>query len=937
MKNTHHHIQKITLLLVRCLLVTIILLLPSSLYSIQYPPVFRSITVSEGLSHNTINAIYKDTRGFGWLGTQMGLDRFDGINVTHFPEISGQTVFAIEETDTINLWIGTDKGLIKFNRKTEIAETIVLDDKSLSVKVLFPDKKGRLLVGTSRGLFLYKDGNFKKVLLDPNALASTNNLMDIVNGEDDCVWIASNGGLIHYNIAMEKSQVFKNNIRGGFNYYTCLAVLGKTIYLGTANQGMLTFDIEKKTFAVYPKIGNGCIKTLVPVGTDTLYVGTNGSGIKILKASTGREVASMEHSVHENAICSNAVYSLLKDKDVLYVGTYMGGLSYTPTCRDVFSVYSFGSKFDSRNLNVRAFWIGTDGRKVIGTRDGLYYISERENIVRHYVAKSSILRSDIILSVRPLGNDYIIGTYGGGMYLLNADTGELSFFKSDECFKQHSFVGCERDHEGKYWIGSSYGVYMYDESTEEYINYNNRNSSLSINSIFTLRIDSKKRIWFGANGAVFLYDMSNNTFRSNVFPENIAPFTKSIRYIYEDKHKNLWFCDDKEGIVKVDEHFTKFEHITVNDFLPNNSVMSIIEDSLDGGLWFSTQRGLLYRKDNYHKIFSLYDGIPGYIFNPPVQRTEDGSIWWGNEKGLVRYIPQLSPQDPITLLPPVITSVAVAGRTLQSGEDLMPISSTFMEKLSLPVSKNNVAFTFSALNYAVTNTDIYEYCLEGYDKEWLTLMNGNQVSYTNLPVGSYIFKVRAASNPSAIRSVAVEVVKGLSYTLWMIVICVLVCLMLLYSYYGLLNKYKKIKIGLQEKMVQIEEVPKEKYQKSRVEEDEVFRIERKLMVCMEKDKMYLNQDLRLQDVANAIGCNTGDLSQVLNLYLKINFPDFINQYRVEEFIVRVRDKNASKYTLAFLSEQCGFSSRTSFFRSFKKLKGKSPAEYIKEEGIVLDK
>ena len=109
------------------------------------------------------------------------------------------------------------------------------------------------------------------------------------------------------------------------------------------------------------------------------------------------------------------------------------------------------------------------------------------------------------------------------------------------------------------------------------------------------------------------------------------------------------------------------------------------------------------------------------------------------------------------------------------------------------------------------------------------------------------------------------------------------------------------------------------------------------MVCMEKDKMYLNQDLRLQDVANAIGCNTGDLSQVLNLYLKINFPDFINQYRVEEFIVRVRDKNASKYTLAFLSEQCGFSSRTSFFRSFKKLKGKSPAEYIKEQGIVLDK
>ena len=100
--------------------------------------------------------------------------------------------------------------------------------------------------------------------------------------------------------------------------------------------------------------------------------------------------------------------------------------------------------------------------------------------------------------------------------------------------------------------------------------------------------------------------MSTGTFKSDVFPEHIEPFTKSIRYIYEDNHKNLWFCDDKEGVVKVDEHFTKFEHLTVDDFLPNNSVMSIIEDPHDGGLWFSTQRGLLYIKDNHHKIFSLF-------------------------------------------------------------------------------------------------------------------------------------------------------------------------------------------------------------------------------------------------------------------------------------------------------------------------------------------
>jgi ligand-binding sensor domain-containing protein len=141
--------------------------------------------------------------------------------------------------------------------------------------------------------------------------------------------------------------------------------------------------------------------------------------------------------------------------------------------------------------------------------------------------------------------------------------------------------------------------------TGQYVNYNNRNSSLAINSIFTLKADSKDRIWIGTNGAVFLYDMSTGTFKSDVFPEHIEPFTKSIRYIYEDNHKNLWFCDDKEGVVKVDEHFTKFEHLTVDDFLPNNSVMSIIEDPHDGGLWFSTQRGLLYIKESSQDFLSL--------------------------------------------------------------------------------------------------------------------------------------------------------------------------------------------------------------------------------------------------------------------------------------------------------------------------------------------
>ena len=115
MKDTYYYIGRVAPFVIRYLFMVIMLLLPLSLYSIQQSPVFRSVTVSEGLSHNTINAIYKDTRGFVWLGTQMGLDRFDGVNVTTYPQFSGRTVFSIAETDSVNLWVGTDIGLIMYN------------------------------------------------------------------------------------------------------------------------------------------------------------------------------------------------------------------------------------------------------------------------------------------------------------------------------------------------------------------------------------------------------------------------------------------------------------------------------------------------------------------------------------------------------------------------------------------------------------------------------------------------------------------------------------------------------------------------------------------------------------------------------------------------------------------------------------------------------
>ena len=114
----------------------------------------------------------------------------------------------------------------------------------------------------------------------------------------------------------------------------------------------------------------------------------------------------------------------------------------------------------------------------------------------------------------------------------------------------------------------------------------------------------------------------------------------------------------------------------------------------------------------------------------------------------------------------------------------MPVSAPFIDEVFLSVNDNYISFTFSALNYAVENTDLYEYCLEEYDKEWKTLMKGNQVSYTELPVGDYMFRVRAASNPAAIKAVRGGCCRKYAFYK---MDCGVKCSRLLYSYLFLLR------------------------------------------------------------------------------------------------------------------------------------------------------
>ena len=139
---------------------------------------FRNLSVADGLPDLVINALYKDNSGYVWFGTNTSLERFDGVYLKHYM-IKGSSenlkrVYAITEMPGKEIWVGTGNGLWRMNSRMHDLEHIASDIIEAPVKALLPDGKGVLYIGTEKGLYIYKNGNFKLLLLDKNVFSLKN-------------------------------------------------------------------------------------------------------------------------------------------------------------------------------------------------------------------------------------------------------------------------------------------------------------------------------------------------------------------------------------------------------------------------------------------------------------------------------------------------------------------------------------------------------------------------------------------------------------------------------------------------------------------------------------------------------------------------------------------------------------------------------------------
>lgn len=731
---------------------------------------FRRLSVNDGLSQNTVLALTQDHNGKIWVGTIDGLNWYDGYrfaplykDLNDSTSLSNNHVYSLCTDAEGTVWVGTLTGLSRYNIVGNNFTNYSLPE-GLPVQIFAIEDlndKGQLLLGTSNGLVVF-DKKTGYMDLHPHLQETTVYSICRIN---EGILLGSSSGVYHYrpqdNSIVRILPELKDEAISSIVYDP----RKRTCWLGSFISGVYSMDekFQIKEHYLYSDRQRQSpfesVRTLAQDDKGRIWIGTINA-LFILEPETGTIDKYTFLHEDENSLGHNSVRSILKDNQGgIWVGTFYGGLNYYHPMAPAFDTMTYSAYKNSISDNTVSCIVedSRTGNLWIGTNDGgLNEYDRKKNHFTVYRANRNnphALQSDNIKCALPDGNGVYIGSHGGGLSYLSAGRIENYAFPNAVSFKNSCYSLLDGK-DGTLWVGSIIGLHRFDKKTKKLSLHPLAQKYPRLNSVLisVLYRDSKDRIWIGTEESLFVY--ANGKLEEWKDYTSKTPSLIQAFCIQEDSNHHIWI-GSSVGLYKSPDGSTDHQiRYSTNDGLPNNFIYGVLEDGR-GRLWITTNRGLSCFDPSEQTFlnYTVQDGLSHGQFNTyGACKTQDGIFFLGSLKGVTYFNPYEFVDNPFSPNA-VVTGATILNQPVTNIKDgvskYFQASNGSLLGMSFPSNRKLFSIRFSVINYLSGRRNLFAYKLEGFDEDWVSsaqAISQRGATYSNLPPGKYIFKVRACNN-----------------------------------------------------------------------------------------------------------------------------------------------------------------------------------------------
>lgn len=726
---------------------------------------FNSLSVNNGLSQLNVTCMLQDSQGYIWMGTRNGLNRYNGISFEVFRRhanfdgnISNNNITCLAEDHDCNIWAGTTDGLNRLDkRRSAFRHYFPLSKTQFDANRIYSlcvDNHNTLWIGTKNGLFFYdckndtlvqrKTGRTDNTII--TGLQSTGNLLYISTAQKGFhVYDTSKGKIIRsYTHSDNPSSITDNYIRA-----FCVDRKGN-MWLGTYKNGINYISADGRNVRRITEaegLSDNNIRCIKESDTGEIWVGTY-NGVSVISPGTW-QIKVYNHGP-AGSISHYSIYDILFDStNTVWIGTYAGGISYLNAASNIFSFFSPSNVLE-RDLGMLGPAVEKGGT--------LYVCSEGGGLVsiERHTLKAAVYRisqqggmKDNLKSIYRDGNSLLCGTADGKIYRF--DTGSKTFSLMYQHPEKRPVYHISKSRSGNWLLGAigakgGFSIISPDWKTVQ--------ASFPVKGRQHISFRDVLSVCELSNGIYLIGTKSQGLYYYNKVRQQLIAYRQkglfghTINSIARDRTGRVWIGSE-QGLSELDVPRTRVKTYDERNGLPSNEVCKVLEGS-DNAIWFSTLSGIS-KLDLTTRRITSYDKNNGIEVQEFSQcggyRMSDGTIFFSGNNGFEMFNPRNIAHN--KYVPPVVIDKLFLNNIIVRPGDnngILKENISFQKKIVLNYNQNNIILEYCALNYVFSDRNRYMYILEGFDKEWNNVGSRRSAFYTNIPPGTYTFKVKGANN-----------------------------------------------------------------------------------------------------------------------------------------------------------------------------------------------